>query len=104
MIVLDRELKNFKLMKNLTLKRIWHFLTRYIFSLTSHSFKIIKFILFSITNNYLSTILKLQRLVFEEIDHGNSNQPDVVRLVDCNTRNRNATPVQDYSYVGQSGK
>ena len=60
--------------------------------------------LFSITNNYLSTILKLQRLVFEEIDHGNSNQPDVVRLVDCNTRNRNATPVQDYSYVGQSGK
>ena len=45
-----------------------------------------------------------QRLVFEEIDHGNSNQPDVVRLVDCNTRNRNATPVQDYSYVAQSGK
>ena len=44
-----------------------------------------------------------QRLVFEEIDHGNSNQPDVVRLVDCNTRNRNATPVQDYSYVPQSG-
>jgi len=43
-----------------------------------------------------------KRLVFEEIDHGNSNQPDVVRLVDCNTRNRNATPVQDYSYVPQS--
>ena len=42
-----------------------------------------------------------QRLVFEEIEHGSTNQPDVVRLVDCNTRNRNMTPVQDYSIVGK---
>ena len=42
--------------------------------------------------------------MFEEIEHGSTNQPDVVRLVDCNTRNRNVTPVQEYSVVGASGK
>ena len=33
-----------------------------------------------------------KRLVFREIEMEN-NQPDVVRLVDCNLRNKNATPV-----------
>ena len=63
----------------------------------------------SLQKNFMATfpvflfyyINLFQRLVFEEIEHGSTNQPDVVRLVDCNTRNRNMTPVQDYSIVGK---
>lgn len=35
-----------------------------------------------------------KRMVFEEIEMENSNQPDVVRLVDCNRVKKNATPVR----------